>query len=218
MQNSTKQAKKVSTHRILFILIGMIAHNPRVVRALVLVVADFSHVRPKQRVTLARGPDALVRLQEDHRVRRDIVHKLYVLQRRFPVIPVGRIEKVVTHLACRDALHHVARLERIDDHSVDLLLPPVHLHFALVGKQLPPVASIAYALASLVQLLCADSVDFRPQLVGSGLHAGSKVLRLLLVIVSLLVGGENGTGRADLRLHKNREKIFHKVLAEERLG
>lgn len=162
------------------------------------IIGDLAHVRPEQCVALTGRPDTFVRLQKNHRVRCDVIHYLHTLQRCFPVIPIRRVEEVMTHLSRRHALNHVTRFQRVNYHSVDFLLPSVHFHLPLVGEQLPSIATISDTLPSLEQLLRANFVNLGPKLVTASLGSCAEVLCLLLIIVSLLVGGENGTIRTNL--------------------
>lgn len=117
---------------------------------------------------------------------------VYVCILTLPVFPVFGHKEMMAHLLRRHALHHVTRLQWIDDHSVDFLLASVHLHFALVGEQLPIVFTLTDPLPGEEQLLPADIVDLRPQSMVTGEGTGAECGQRLFAV--FLVGGRGGSG------------------------
>lgn len=97
---------------------------------------------------------------------------------------------MMAHLLCRYALNDVTRLQWIHYHSVDFLLATVHLHFSLIGEQLPIVFTLTDPLAGKEELLATDIIDLRPQPMVTGKGASTEYR--IGIFAFILIGG--GTG------------------------
>ena len=84
---------------------------------------------------------------------------------RLSLCSISWAEKVMAELLGSDTPHTVQRLQRINDHPVDLVLPLVHLHLSVVGEQLP-VAPRGHF--SVLQLLLCHNLDLRIKTVLDG--------------------------------------------------
>jgi hypothetical protein len=72
--NTGGEGEPEETHWKVWILSRMVADDPYIVSIAVVVIWHLPHVRPKKGISLRRGPDAFVHLQEDQRV---FCHRFY---------------------------------------------------------------------------------------------------------------------------------------------